>query len=214
MSEIIKSYKKHDTEFELAREYVLALKGQGSNIHQFGSSVRLQRLLERFDLVGEQIESFVKDAAKYCFLKGMDLKKFIELVHEVSILVEKSGIDLQKLPAQIQKKEREFYMVTMDLSSKKADREQALRECYETKALLDELKRKKVQTSKELTNLQEIKALGEDTLIRFLAYYISQWSWEKTARAVLAHELAEANKSLYFVKWVLSELTNSNKKNP
>jgi hypothetical protein len=91
---------------------------QGSNIDQFASSIRLQRLLERFDVAGEQIESFVKDATKYCFLKGMDVKKFIELAHEVSILAEKSGIDLQKLPAQVQEKERELYMVTMDLSAK------------------------------------------------------------------------------------------------
>ena len=141
-------------------------------------------------------------------------EKIIELAHEVSILAEKSGIDLQKLPAQIQEKERELYMVTMDLSAKKAEREQALREFDETKALLDELKRKKVQTSKELRNLQEIKALGEDTLISSLAYYNRQWSWEKTAREILAHELGEANKSLYFIKWALSQLTNPNKKNP
>ncbi|MDF2783263.1 MAG: hypothetical protein K0S89_655 [Nitrososphaeraceae archaeon] len=130
VSEIIKSYKKHDPESELAREFVLALKGQGSNINQFASSVRLQRLLERVGLVGEQIESFVRDAARYCFLKEMDVKKFIELAHEVSSLAEKSGIDLQKLPEQIQEKERELYMVTMDLSSKKAERKQALNLVY------------------------------------------------------------------------------------
>lgn len=141
----------------------MAVMRQGSNINQFASSVRPQRLLEGFDLVGEQIEWFVKNAAKYSFLKGMDVKKFVELAHQVSILAEKSGIDLQKLPAQIQEKERELYLVTMDISSKKAEREQALRECDETKALLDDIKSKKVQTSKELRNLQEIKALGEDT---------------------------------------------------
>ena len=143
VSEIINSYKKHDPEFELAREFVVAVMRQGSNINQLAFSVRLQRLLERFGLVDEQIEPFFKDAAKYCFLKGMDVKKFIGLAHEMSILAEKSGIDLQKLPAQIQKKERELYLVTMDLSSKKAEREKALRECDETKALLDELKKKK-----------------------------------------------------------------------
>lgn len=101
--------------------------------------------------------------------------------------------------------------MTIDLSSKKAEREQALRECDETKALHDELVRERVQTSKELTNLQEIKALGEDTL-RSLAYVNNQWSWERTCRGILAHELGEANKSLYFEKWALSQLTNPIKK--
>ena len=142
------------------------------------------------------------------------MEKFIENVDKASYLAGTTGVAIEKLPDHIQETKRELYSVTIDVSSKKAEREQALRECDETKALLYELKREKVQTSKELTKLQEIKALGEDTLIRSLSYYIGQWLWEKTAREILAHELAEANKSLYFIKWALSELTNPNKKNP
>lgn len=129
----------------------------------------------------------------------MGLEKFIENVDKASYLADTTGVAIEKLPDHIQGTNRELYSVTIDLFSKKAEREQALRECDETKALLYELKRKKVQTSKELTNLQEIKALGEDTLIRSLSYYIGQWLWEKTAREILANELGEAHKSLYFI---------------
>jgi hypothetical protein len=146
VSEIFKAYKQLDPEFELAREFVVAFMRQGGNIDQFASSVRLQRLLEKCDLVGEQIESFVTDAAKYCFQKAIDMKKFVGYIHEVCILAEKSGIDLEKLPTHIQEKERELYVVTMDLFSKKAEREEALRECNETKVLLEELRKKSTQS--------------------------------------------------------------------
>lgn len=118
----------------------------------------------------------------------MGIERFIEIVDKASYLAETTGAATENLPDHIQELKKELYSVTIDLSSKKAQREQSVRECGETKALLDELLRERVQASKELTNLQEIKALGEDTLIRFLAYYIGQWSWEKT--------------------WALSQLTN------
>jgi hypothetical protein len=199
VSEIIKGYKQLDSEFDLAREFVVAIKRQGTNINQFASSIRVQRVLERHDLVGGQIELLVAVAAKYCFQKGIDTKKFVEHIHEVCILAEKSGIDLEKLPAHIQEKERELYVVTMDLFSKKAESEEALRKCDETKVLLEELRKnlRKAKSRQAIRNLRESEALENDSLLRALAYYIKEWTREKNARAVLAYELGEANKSRY-----------------
>ena len=214
VSDIIKAYNQRNPEFALLREYIVAVKKEGVSIKEVASAIRLKRILESHNLGEEQIESLLNKASIHCFKKEVGMEKFIENVDKASYLADTTGVAIEKLPDHIQETKRELYSVTIDVSSKKAEREQALRECDETKALLYELKREKVQTSKELTKLQEIKALGEDTLIRSLSYYIGQWLWEKTAREILAHELAEANKSLYFIKWALSELTNPNKKNP
>jgi chromosome segregation ATPase len=215
VSEIVKSYNRANPEFVLLREFVIAVKKEVVDIRQLASSIRLRLQLESHNLGEEQIESFLKKASIHCFKKEVGVERFIESVDKTCYLADTTEVAIEKLPDHIQEIKRELYSVTIDLSSKKAEREQTLRECDEKKALLDELKRKIVQASKELTNLQEIKALGEDTLIRSLAYYITQWSWEKTAREILAHELGEAHKSLYFIKWALSQLIkNPNKKNP
>ena len=214
MSDIIKAYNQRNPELALLREYVVAVKNEGVSIKELASAIRLKRMLESHNLEEEQIESLLNKASIHCFKKGAGLEKFIENVDKASYLADTTGVAIEELPYHIQETKRELYCVTIDLMSKRAEREQALKECDETKALLNELKRKKVHTSEELRNLQEIKALGEDTLIRSLAYVFSQWSWEKTCRGILAHELGEANKSLYFIKWALSQLTNPNKKNP
>ena len=198
VSDIIKAYNQRNPELALLREYVVAVKKEGVSIKELASAIRLKRMLESHNLEEEQIESLLNKASIHCFKKGAGLEKFIENVDKASYLADTTGVAIEELPDHIQETKRELYCVTIDLMSKRAEREQALKECDETKALLNELKRKKVHTSEELRNLQEIKALGEDTLIRSLA-------WEKTCRGILAHGLAE---------WVLSQLTNPNKKNP
>jgi len=208
VSEIVKSYNQRNPELVLLREFVIAVKKYGGDIWQLASAIRLARLLESHNLGEEQIESLLKKASIYCFKKEVGIERFIEIVDKASHLAETTGVAIENLPDHIQELKKELYSVTIDLSSRKTQKEQALRECDETKALLDKLIRERIQSSKELTNLQEIKALGEDTLIRSLAYCNSQWAWEKTCRGILAHELGEANKSLYFIKWVLSQLTN------
>ena len=103
----------------------------------------------------------------------------------------------------------QLYLVTNNLSMVKAERDAISRECEELRKNLREAKSRQT-----IRNLRESEALEKDSLLRALAYYIKQWTWEKNARAVLAYELAEANKSLYFIKWSLFELTTPNKKNP
>lgn len=100
--------------------------------------------------------------------------------------------------------------------SKKAERDAVSRECNQKKIQLEDLNKgiAKVQTRQTIRNFRVSEGFEKVSLLRALAYCIKQWTWEKNARAVLAYELAEANKSLYFVKWVLSQLAEPKKKNP
>jgi hypothetical protein len=82
--------------------------------------------------------------------------------------------------------------------SKRAERDAVSGECDKKRAQLEDLSKSiaKAQTRQTIRNLRETEAFEKVSLMRALAYYIKQWTWEKNARAVLAYELAEANKSL------------------
>lgn len=216
VSEILKDYNQRNPEFVLLREFVVAIKKEGSDIKERASVIRLKRFLESHDVVGEQIESLIGIASNHCFKREMDINKFVENVEKASDLANKTGVAVDKLPDHIQKMERKLYFVTMDLMSKVAERDAVSRVCDEKKVQLEDLSKgiAKAQTRQTIRNLRESEALEKVSLLRALAYYVKQWTWEKNARAILAYELAKANKSLYFIKWALSELTNPSKKNP
>jgi hypothetical protein len=209
VSEIVKAYIQRDPEFVLLREFVIAVKKEAGGIKQLATAARLQRFLESHNLDGERIESLINVTSSQCFKKGINVQEFVENVNKVSDLADRTDVDIEKLSDYILERMGQLYLVTNNLSMVKAERDAISRECEELRKNLREAKSRQT-----IRNLRESEALEKDSLLRALAYYIKQWTWEKNARAVLAYELAEANKSLYFIKWALFELTTPNKKNP
>ena len=215
VSDIIKSYNQRNPEFALLREYVVAVKKEGVRIKELASAIRLKRILESHNLGEEQIDSLLNKVSIHCFKKDCGVERFIENVDKTSYLADTTGVAIENLPDHIRELKRELYSLTIDLMSKKAERDAVSRECDQKKIQLEDLNRSiaKAQTRQTIRNFRVSEGFEKVSLLRALAYYIKQWTWEKNARAVLAYELAEANKSLYFIKWALSELTNPNKKN-
>jgi hypothetical protein len=196
VSDIIKAYNLRNPEFALLREYVVAVKKEGIRIKELASANRLKRILESHNLGEEQIESLLNKASIHCFKKDVGVERFIENVDKASYLADKTGVAIEELPAHIQEAKRELYSVTIDLMSRKAERDAVSRECYEKKIQLEDLK-KSVAKTQSIKCMQFEDSLRWDNQTRFLKYAISQWSWESFCRNLLAEELGEANKKLY-----------------
>lgn len=73
VSEIVKDYIRRNPSFELLREFVVAIRKEGTNARHFASAIRLQRLLESHSLAAEQIESLIANAAIQCFKREVNL---------------------------------------------------------------------------------------------------------------------------------------------
>jgi hypothetical protein len=198
VSEILKDYNQRNPEFVFLREFVVAVKKEGVDIKEIGSTIRLKRFLESHNLVGDQIESLIRIASNHCFRREVGLDQFVETVHKTSDLADKTGVAIEKLPDHIQEMKRELYSVTMDLMSKTAERDSVSRECDEKKVQLEDLNKSiaKTQTTKEM-QFKDALEKEKEKLARFLGYVISQLRWERFCRNLLAHELGEANKKLY-----------------
>jgi hypothetical protein len=199
VSDIVKAYNQRNPEFVLLREFVVSVKKEGGDIMELASTIRLKRLLASHNLGEEQIESLLNKASIHCFKKEVGVARFIEDVDKVSDLAEKTGVAIEKLPDHIQEKTMELYSVTMDLSSKMAERDAVLQECDDKKVQLENL-------NKSIANTQTIKGMQfiidalekeKENLLRTLNYVISQLSWERFCRNLLADELGKAYKRIY-----------------
>jgi transcriptional regulator with XRE-family HTH domain len=198
VSQILKDYNQRNPEFVLLREFVVAVKKEGSDIKERASAIRLKRFLESHNLLGEQIESLIRIASIHCFKREVDIEKFVENVNKASDLANKTGVAVEKLPGHIQEMERELYSVTMDLMSKTAKRDAVSREYDDKKVQLEDLN-KNIANTQTIKGMQYIDALEKEkeNLVRNRDYAISQWLWERFCRNLLADELAKANKKIY-----------------
>jgi hypothetical protein len=198
VSDIVKDYNQRNPEFVLLREFVVSVKKEGSNIKEHASTIRLKRLLESHNLGEEQIESFLKKASIHCFKKDVGVDTFIKDVNKVSDLVEKTGVALEKLPDYIKELKWERFTLDIDLMSKKAERDAVSRECDAKKIQLEDLN-KSIANIRTIKCMQFIDALEKEkeNLAWNLKYVISQWSWERFCRNLLADELGKAYKKIY-----------------
>ena len=87
--------------------------------------------------------------------------------------------------------------MTMDLLSKKAERDEVSRQCN-GRVLLEGLE--KNLRNAQTRRVSESEALEKNSLQRALAYYVNEWSWEKFAHKFLAYEVAEAHKEISSLK--------------
>ena len=152
VSEIVNEYKRHNPGFGLLREFVVALRKEGTDIRKYGSTIRLQRLLETYDITEEQIESFIASVAVQCYKRKVDLKKFIEDVIVTADLASKTKVPIEELPAYIQEKERKLESLDMAVLSKKEEERELVQKCNAVQTQLEE-------SRKQLVGVQEKQAL-------------------------------------------------------
>lgn len=198
VSGIVNDYNRRNLGFELLREFVVAIRKEGTNVRHFASAIRLQRLLESHSLTAEQIESFIAIAAIQCFKRNEDLNKFIGDVNKTADLSKKTEVPLEELPVHIQEKERKLQSLTMDVYLVKEEEKEAARKCDAVQTQLKESRKHLVQVQEKqaLGNMLEKVTWERDNLNRALASCVKEMSRYKPACRYLVHALSETNKKL------------------
>jgi DNA-binding XRE family transcriptional regulator len=179
VSEIVKDYIRRNPGFELLREFVIAIRKEGTNVRHFASAIRLQRLLESHSLTAEQIESFISNAATQCFKREEDLNKFIGNVNMTADLANKTKVPVEELPAHIQEKERKLESLTMAFVSIKEEKEESMRELNSVEGQLEESRKQlvEVQEKQALRGMLENVTWERDNLSRALFFCVRKLIW-------------------------------------
>jgi chromosome segregation ATPase len=198
VSAIVNNYSKSYLGFDLLRELVVAIRKEGINVGHYAPAIRLQRLLESHELMAEQIESFISNAAIQCFKRKETLTKFIGDVNKTAELSNKTKVPVEELAFHIQEKERKLQSLTMDVFLIKREKEEAVREYNAVQAQLEESRKHLVgvQEKQALRGMLENVTWERDNLDRALASCVMEMSLYKSACRYLEHALSEANKKL------------------
>jgi chromosome segregation ATPase len=198
VSGIVNDYNRRNPGFELLREFVVAIRKEGTNVRHFASAIRLQRLLESHSLTAEQIESFIANAATQCLKRKEDLNKFIGDVNKTADLSNRAEVPLEELPVHIQEKERKLQSLTRDVYLLKEEEREAARKCNAVQTQLEESRKHLVQVQEKQAswNMLEMVTCERDNLDGALASCVKEMSWYKPACRYLVYALYEANKKL------------------
>jgi chromosome segregation ATPase len=198
VSEIIKDYNRRNPGFDLLREFVVAIRKEGTCVRHYAPAMRLQRLLESHSLTAEQIESFIANVAIQCFKRNEDLSKFVEDVNNTADLSIKTKVPVEELPVHIKEKERKLQSLTMEVFLIEKKKKEKVREYNAVQTQFEEFR-------KHLVDLREKQALSgmlenvtweRDNLGRALASCAMEISWYKSACRYLVNALSAANKKL------------------
>lgn len=198
VSEIVKDYNRRNPGFDLLREFVVAIRREGSSVRRYATAIRMQRLLESHNLTAEQIESFVANADIQCFKRNEDLNKFIGDVNKTADLANKTSVPVEELPVHIREKEKKLQLLTMDVCLLKEEKMKAVQECNAVQAQLEEFRKQLVGVHEEqaLRDKVEDVTWQRDNLDRALASCVKDLSLCKFACKYLTYALSEANKKL------------------
>jgi chromosome segregation ATPase len=199
VSGIVNDYNRRNPGFELLREFVVAIRKEGTNVRRYAPAIRLQRLLESHGLTAEQIESFIANAAIQCFKRNEDLSKFIGDVNKTADLSNKTKVPVEELPVHIQEKERKLQSLTMAVLSIKEEEKEAVRKRNVVQTQLEESRKHLVQVQEKqaLRSMLEKVTWERDNLNRALVSCVKDLTRYKLACEYLDRALSEANKKLF-----------------
>lgn len=179
VSEIVKDYIRRNPGFELLREFVVAIRKEGTNARHFASAIRLQRLLESHSLAAEQIESLIANAAIQCFKREVNLNKFIGDVNKTADLANKTKVPVEELPAYIQETEKKLESLSMAFVSIKEEKDEAMRELNSVQSQLNESREQlvQVQENQALRSILDNVMWERDNLSRALFSCVRKLTW-------------------------------------
>lgn len=179
VSEIVKDYIRRNPGFELLREFVVAIRKEGTNARHFASAIRLQRLLESHSLAAEQIESLIANVAIQCFKREVNLNKFIGDVNKTADLANKTKVPVEELPAYIQETEKKLESLSMAFVSIKEEKDEAMRELNSVQSQLNESREQlvQVQENQALRSMPDNVMWERDNLSRALFSCVRKLTW-------------------------------------
>jgi hypothetical protein len=195
VSEILKEYRRNDSDFDHVREYVTSVMKTGLTVDQLACATRLNYRLEKLHLSPEQVELFVDNINEFCFLKGIEVEEFIKNVNQVSELSSKSLIPLEALSDHIKEKQREASSLGWEITFKKIERERTLREHNLTEIQLQEFSEtgtiERLRTSEGA--LAEITKERNDAYKEICRLKV-RLTWAEYAKKIVLDELIETRR--------------------
>jgi hypothetical protein len=102
VTEIVKEYRENYSDVDKQREFVSALRREGTGLDNFASSVRLNRFAEKFGIDEENFETFLPNLEEYCFKENMQVKDFIKIVDDICTLSKGMQVPVKDLLNKLQ----------------------------------------------------------------------------------------------------------------
>ena len=203
VTNIIQQFKTNVPDIDLMRQTALQIKKEGLEIFSFADSIRLRKLLEQLQITEDQIESFLEELEIYCFKQQIIPKDFVLKIKDVSDLAMKLKTPIHKLPSFINQLLIQKNRLEREITIKKEEYNQMIKE-YET--TIDELKeyRAKKHLLPKINDLQQMLNNKINTL-SLTTKELSELAIENYhLNAILAKddilpfEFTEANKKLAY----------------
>jgi uncharacterized protein YpuA (DUF1002 family) len=198
VTEIINGYRENNSDIDQQREFVLALKGEGTDLNLFASSIRLKRFIDKLGIDEKQLESFLDNVQEHCFKKHKETNDFIKSVNDACCMSNEMHCTAEELPRHIQQMEKESSLLTLEIRRKKAE-ETLMRMNYNmTESQIEELGKNGVLALNDKLRLTERQLKREGYAFRQeRERLINQLGFERLAHFLLAHELGNCHKKLY-----------------
>lgn len=99
---IVKDYRENHSDVDKQREFVTALRREGTDLDNFASSVRLNRFVEKLGIDQENFETFLPNLEEYCFKENMQVKDFIKIVDDICTLSKRMQVPVKELHNKLQ----------------------------------------------------------------------------------------------------------------
>jgi uncharacterized protein YpuA (DUF1002 family) len=198
VTEIINGYRENNSDIDQQREFVLALKGEGTDLNLFASSIRLKRFIDKLGIDEKQLESFLDNVQEHCFKKHKETNDFIKSVNDACCMSNEMHCTAEELPRHIQQMEKESSLLTLEIRRKKAE-ETLMRMNYNmTESQIEELGKNGVLALNDKLRLTEHQLAEERySSSQERDRLINQLGLERLANSFLKDELGNCHKKLY-----------------
>jgi uncharacterized protein YpuA (DUF1002 family) len=146
VTEIIKEYRENGSDIDQQREFVVALKREGTDLNLFASSVRLKRFTEELGIDEERLDPFLVNVQEHCFKKNIETKDFIKSVNDVCNMANEMQVTVEDLPHKLQQMLNELNLLE-EKKRKKADKSWPQMDSY-----IRRMRRRQLYEFKEIFN--------------------------------------------------------------
>jgi hypothetical protein len=198
VTEIINGYRETYPDIDQQREFVMALRREGTELSVFASSIRLKRFTENLGIDEEQIESFLVNVQEHCFKKNKEVNDFIRSVNDACSMSNKMQVTVEESPYKQQQMVNELNQLEKEIKRKKTERTLMLMNYNMTERQLEELGKNGVLALNDKLRLTERQLKREGYAFRQeRERLINQLGFERLAHLFLAHELGNCHKKLY-----------------
>lgn len=130
VTEIVNDYRENHSDVDKQREFVAALRREGTDLDNFASSVRLNRFVEKLGIDQENFETLLANLEEYCFKKNMEINEFIKSVDDSCSISKRMQVPVKDLPQKLQQMFNEASLLAKEVKRTKPGKFEKLMDSY------------------------------------------------------------------------------------